>query len=211
MIVVIEMFVFDVIIKYIRSISEFRDVERLERRIDSRVLREQIDRLLNQKLNSIIAFSAWTKKQQLHEKIDIYENFIQMKYFDQLKEYSDNIVISIKHNIRQILQNYLLLAANSEIEFAVLLSSSSSLSSCLASVLRSSSFKKIKIMFKSKRLSLTVTTIQNDELTCHAIALRHEVNKITLRNRLQEKRAMTDFSKNRQLLFDQKKKRSFSK
>jgi hypothetical protein len=85
------------------------------------------------------------------------------------------------------------------------------LSSCLASVLRSSSFKKIKIMFKSKRLSLTVTTIQNDELTCHAIALRHEVNKITLRNRLQEKRAMTDFSKNRQLLFDQKKKRSFSK
>jgi hypothetical protein len=34
----------------------------------------------------------------MHEKIIIYENFIQMKYFDQLKEYFDNIVNSIKHD-----------------------------------------------------------------------------------------------------------------
>ncbi len=126
-----------------------------------------------------------------------------MKYFDQLKEYSDNIVISIRHDIRQILQNYLLLAARSETDSAALSSSSSSLFSCLASVLKSSSFKKIKIMLKSKRISLTVTTVQNDELSCHAIALRHEVCRRIIDNRLKEKRTMKDFSKNRQLLTDQ--------
>jgi hypothetical protein len=56
--IIIEMFVFEIIVKYIRSISEFRDVERLERRIDSQDLKEQIDRLLNQKMNSVIAFNA---------------------------------------------------------------------------------------------------------------------------------------------------------
>jgi hypothetical protein len=62
------MFVFEMIVKYIRSIFEFRDVETLERCIDSRDLREQIDRFLNQKMNSVIAFNAWKKKQQLHER-----------------------------------------------------------------------------------------------------------------------------------------------
>jgi hypothetical protein len=128
-----------------------------------------------------------------------------MKYFDQLKEYFDSIVISIRHDIRQILQNYLLFAAKSEHDFAALSSSSSSLFSCLASVLRSSSLKKIKIMLKSKRISLTVTTVQNDELSCHAIALRHEVCRRIIDNRLKEKRTMKDFSKNRQLFIDQKK------
>ncbi len=49
---------FEIIIKYIRSISEFRDVEKLERRIDSRDLKEQINRFLDQEMNSIIAFNA---------------------------------------------------------------------------------------------------------------------------------------------------------
>jgi hypothetical protein len=80
--IIIEMFVFEMIIKYIRSIFEFRDVETLERRIDSRDLKKQIYRLLDQKMNSVIAFNAWKKKQQMHEKTIIYENFIQMKYFD---------------------------------------------------------------------------------------------------------------------------------
>jgi hypothetical protein len=39
-----------------------------------------------------------------------------MKYFDQLKEYSGNIVISIRHDIRQALQEYLLLVAGPEVE-----------------------------------------------------------------------------------------------
>ncbi len=126
-----------------------------------------------------------------------------MKYFDQLKEYSDSIVISIKHDIRQILQDYLLLAADFEIESAALSSSSSSLFSCFASVLDSSSSKKFKSMTKSKRLSLTVSTIQNQKLSIRAIALRHEVNRVTICRRLKEKRTMNDYSKNRQLLFDQ--------
>ncbi len=126
-----------------------------------------------------------------------------MKYFDQLKEYSDNIVISIRHDIRQILQNYLLLATESEIEFAALSFSSSSLFNCLASVLESSSLKKIKSMLKSKRISLTVSTVQNEKLSCHAIALRHEMCEKIVDNRLKEKRTMKDFSKNCQLLFDQ--------
>ncbi len=126
-----------------------------------------------------------------------------MKYFDQLKKYFDNIVISIKHDIRQILQNYLLLATKSEIEFAALSSSSSSLFNYFASVLKSSSLKKIKNMLKSKRLFLTVSTIQNEKLSCHAIILRHEVCEKIVDNRLKEKRTMKDFSKNRQLFFDQ--------
>ncbi len=126
-----------------------------------------------------------------------------MKYFDQLKKYSDSIVISIKHDIRQILQNYLFLAAKSEHDSAAFSSSFSSLFSCFASILRSFSFKKIKIMLKSKRISLTVTTIQNDELSCYAIVLRHEVCRRIIDNRLKEKRTMKDFSKNRQLFTDQ--------
>jgi hypothetical protein len=63
--------------------------------------------------------------------------------------------------------------------------------------LRSSSFKKIEIMFKSKRISLIVSTVENEKLSCHAIALRHEVNKMIIRKRLKEKRIMKEFSKNR--------------
>ncbi len=126
-----------------------------------------------------------------------------MKYFDQLKEYFDIIVISIRHDIRQILQNYLLLAADSEIESAAFSSSFFSLFSCLASVLESSSSKKIKSMLKSKRESLTVSTVQNEELSCRAIALRHEVSRMIILRRLKEERTMNDFSKDRQLLFDQ--------
>ncbi len=142
----------------------------------------------------------------MHEKIIIYENFIQMKYFDQLKEYSDNIVNLIRHDIRQILHNYLLLAAKHEIESAALSFSSSSLFSCLTSILRSSSLKKIEIMLSSKRLSLTVSAVENEELSCRAIALRHEVSKKIIDRRLKENRIMKDFSKNRQLLFDQEEK-----
>ncbi len=197
-----EMPVSEIVAKYIRPTPEFRDVEKPER-IDPRDLREQIDKLLDQEMNSVIAFDSWKEKQQLHEKIIIYENFIQMKYFDQLKEYSDNIVVSIRHDIRQTLQDYLLLAAESEHEPAALSSSSSSLSSCLASVLGSSPPKKIKDMPKSKRLSLTVATVQSEELSSHATALRHEVCEKIVRNRVKEKRTMKDFSKDRQLLSDQ--------
>jgi hypothetical protein len=58
-------------------------------------------------------------------------------------------------------------------------------------------------MLKSKRIFLIVTTIQNAELSCHAIALRHEVCRRIIDNRLKEKRIMKDFSKNRQLFIDQ--------
>jgi hypothetical protein len=70
------MFVFEIIIKYIRSISEFRDVETFDERIDLRDLKKQINKLLDQKMNSIIEFNSWKKKQQMYEKIIIYENFI---------------------------------------------------------------------------------------------------------------------------------------
>jgi hypothetical protein len=126
-----------------------------------------------------------------------------MKYFDQLKEYSDNIVNSIKHDIRQILQNYLLFAAKFKHESATFSSSFFSLFNYLASVLRSSSFKKIEIMSKSKRIFLTVSTVENEKLSCHAIALRHEVSRMIIRRRLKEKRIMKEFSKNRQLFFEQ--------
>jgi hypothetical protein len=58
-------------------------------------------------------------------------------------------------------------------------------------------------MFKSKRESLIVTTVQNEKLSCRAIVLRHEVSKMIILKRLKEKRIMNDFSKNRQLLFEQ--------
>jgi hypothetical protein len=141
----------------------------------------------------------------LHEKIIIYENFIQIKYFDQLKKHFDNMIISIKHDIRQILQNYLLLAAKFEHDSAAFSSLFSSLFSCLASILRFSSLKKIKIMLKPKRIFLIVTIVQNDELSCHAIALRHEMCRKIIDNRFKEKRTMKDFSKNRQLFIDQEK------
>jgi hypothetical protein len=55
--IIIKMFVFDVVVKYIRLISEFRDVERLEK-MNFRDLKEQINRLLDQEMNSVIAFNA---------------------------------------------------------------------------------------------------------------------------------------------------------
>ncbi len=126
-----------------------------------------------------------------------------MKYFDQLKKYLDSIVNSIRHDIRQILKNYLLLAARSETEFAALFSSSSSLFSCFASVLKLFSLKKIKITIKSKRISLIMSTIQREELSCQVVVLRYEVSRKIVINRLKEKRTMKDYSKNRQLLFEQ--------
>jgi hypothetical protein len=48
-----------------------------------------------------------------------------------------------------------------------------------------------------------VTTVQNEKLSSHAIALRHEVCEKIVRNRVKEKRIMKNYSKNRQLFFDQ--------
>ncbi len=126
-----------------------------------------------------------------------------MKYFDQLKKYFDIIVISIKHDIRQILQNYLLFAANSETKSATSFFSFFSLFSCFASILESSSSKKIKNMLKSKREFLTVSTVQNEEFSCRAIVLKHEVSKMIILRRLKKERTMNDFLKDHQLFFDQ--------
>ncbi len=82
--------------------------------------------------------------------------------------------------------------------------SSSSLSNCLTSVLKSSSLKKIKNMFKSKRISLTVSTVESKKLSVRAIVLRHEVSRKIIDKRLKEDRTMKDFSKKRQLFSDQK-------
>ncbi len=46
-------------------------------------------------------------------------------------------------------------------------------------------------------------TVQNEKLRCRAIVLRHEVSRMIILRRLKKKRVMNDFSKNRQLLFDQ--------
>ncbi len=64
-------------------------------------------------------------------------------------------------------------------------------------------------MLKSKRLSLTVTTVQNEKLSSHAIALKHEMCEKIVRNRVKEKRIMKDYSKI-VIYFLIKKKRSFS-
>jgi hypothetical protein len=60
-------------------------------------------------------------------------------------------------------------------------------------------------MLKSKRESLIVTTIQNERLSCRAIALRHEVSRMTILKRLKEDRIINEFAKNRQLFFEQEK------
>ncbi len=101
------------------------------------------------------------------------------------------------------MQNYLLFAAKFEHESAAFSFLSFSLFSCLASILRSSSFKKIEIMFKSKRISLIMSTVENEEFSCYAIALKHKMNRMIIRRRLKEKRIMKKFSKNRQLFFEQ--------
>jgi hypothetical protein len=53
---------------------------------------------------------------------------------------------------------------------------------------------------------LIVSTIENEKLSCCAIALKHEINRKIIDKRLKENRIMKNFSKNRQLLFDQEEK-----
>ncbi len=51
------MFMFYVVVKYIHLTSEFRDVEKLEK-MNSRDLKKQINKLLDQKMYSVIAFNV---------------------------------------------------------------------------------------------------------------------------------------------------------
>ncbi len=59
-------------------------------------------------------------------------------------------------------------------------------------------------MLKSKRLFLIVTTIRNKKFSFHAIALRYKTCEKFVHNKDKKKRIIKDFSKNRQLFFDQK-------
>ncbi len=58
-------------------------------------------------------------------------------------------------------------------------------------------------MLKSERESLAVTAVQNEGLSCRAVALRHGVSRMTILRRLKEDRTIDEFAKNRQLLFEQ--------
>ncbi len=48
-----------------------------------------------------------------------------------------------------------------------------------------------------------MSTVENEEFSCYAIALKHKMNRMIIRRRLKEKRIMKKFSKNRQLFFEQ--------
>ena len=180
----------------------FCDIDEI--RPNSKMLREEINNQLNEKL--VVAKKTSNEKQQLQKKIAIFEKFIARDYFDSLKKYRNITMLLIKQEIRQTLIEFLMLIVSFEDDVPLSTLLSSSLINHLISMYefssfkkKYSSFKKFKLLFKSKRIFLTVVVVQKDQMSIHATARMYETSRKIIKNRFDEKRIMTEFSKHRQL------------
>lgn len=185
--------------------SDFRDIDDIEVRLDPRVLKEEINCQLNEEL--AIAEKESNEERQLHREIAIFEEFIARGYFETLEGYSNITVALIRREIRQALADFLDLTAPSENDIPVSSLPSSPLTNPLTSVYGSSPPKKVyappkrlKLLPRAERTSLAVAAVQENKMSARAAATMYGANRKTIKNRLDGKRTMTEYSEDRQLL-----------
>ena len=122
--------------------------------ISVRELRKQVNMQLNQKFNAV----KNAQKENVQKKIDIFEKFIDMKYFDDIESY-EMIVNRVRSKIRQTLTNYSQIVFDSTL-FIFFIFSIFFMANDLIFAFGFFSSKKPKILPKSKKMKLTVAAMK---------------------------------------------------
>jgi hypothetical protein len=99
------------------------------------------------------------EEERVHKEIDIFDNFIEMSYFEILNDHFDITVNMMKDEIRQNFFSYIKLTIKFVVEDNELTHLFSFLFIDLVSAFESSSCKKSQLLSRNERLALIVALI----------------------------------------------------
>jgi hypothetical protein len=136
----------------------------------------------------------------VHREIGIFDNFVEMSYFETLNDHFNITVDLIREEIRQDFSSYIRMTVESDAEDDESPRSFSSLFIDLVFAWGSSSLKKLKLLSKDERLVLIVAVVQNEKCSIRRAATMFEVNRIIIKRRLKRKRSRSEYEVARQLL-----------
>ena len=120
----------------------------------------EMKKQLQNALKIIVLCNAKDEKIQLYKKIEVYKNFIQLKYFETLKMYFEITIDLIKNEIKKTINEFFQLNCfeNSENFFFNRLFLSLFIN--FVFVFDSFFFKIFKLLFKLKRIAKTMTVVK---------------------------------------------------
>jgi hypothetical protein len=168
---------------YIRRLiflSVFRDIDDEENQRDLREWRKQVDHQLRDELNVALLASDVKEEQRVHREIDIFDNFVEMSYFETLNDHFNITVDLIREKIRQGFFSYIRMTVEFDVEDDESSRSFSSLFIDLVFAWESSSLKKLKLLSKDERLALIVAVVQNEKCSIRRAATMFEINRIIM-------------------------------
>jgi hypothetical protein len=148
---------------------------------------------LRDELNIALLADDVKEKERVHKKIDIFDNFIEISYFEILNDYFDITVNMIKDEIRQSFFSYIKLIIEFVVEDNELTHLFSFLFIDLVSAFKSSSSKRSQLLSRNKRLALIVALVQNKNYSIRKVVIMFEINRVIIKRRLEDKRSMTEF------------------
>lgn len=128
--------------------------------------KSEIEMQLQRALKIAVLLNSKDEEAQLHKKIEIFRNFVQMKYFETLKLYSETTVDSIKGEIIQTINDTSLLTCLGDFENFSPNRPFSLFFINFVSVLDSSFLKILKMRSKSERIAKTVTAVKKKNFLC---------------------------------------------
>lgn len=159
--------------------------------------RIEVGRQLQEALDEAIVAGAKDEEIQLHREIGVFQNFIQLNYFEALEitpdvtsEYIRSEIIRAANDFSQCI---------GDIDSFPPSRPSSPLSTDLASVFGSSSPKKLKKVLKLKKFAKALTAIEVG-MPIRRATFMYEVNRKIIKNRRTELRTRMKYLKNRQFL-----------
>ena len=155
---------------------------------------------LQQTLKIAVLLNAKNEIIQLHKKIEMYQNFIQIEYFEILKMFFKIIIDLIKNEIKKTINEFSQLNCIDDSKEFFLNRSSLSLSVNFVLRLNNFFFKLLKMRFKSKKIEKTLIIIKQKNFIRQTIAL-YEINRRIIFNRIIEKHVFAvDDRKNQMFL-----------
>ena len=131
---------------------------------------------LQQTLKIAVLLNAKNEIIQLHKKIEMYRNFIQIEYFEILKMFFEIIIDLIKNEIKKTINEFSQLNCIENSESFFFNRSSSLLSINFVSMLNNFFFKFLKMRFKSKKIEKILIIVKQKNSIRQTIAL-YEINR----------------------------------
>ena len=164
----------------------------------------RIDQQLKVELKSTIFAKNLEQKTQIHREIEVFQNFIFMNYFEALKKFFETTVNSIRQKIRQKMKDYQHWLKHFKEDFiSSVISTSSILFDLVSAYASDSSTNRIKILSWKERIVIAIAIVRM-KLSIREVAFKHEVNRQTIVNHMNDSNFRSDVRK----LFENWKKQT---